>query len=182
MSAAHQTEPTPARRNIEIKARVDSLEHVRQVAAKVATEHLGVLQQTDTFFACSSGRLKVRQFADGTAELIAYDRADTEQPKASDYHLVHVHDPVALIVALTSSLGVSHVVRKRREVFLYHNVRIHLDQVDGLGEFLELESVVADEVDEVTARNRLNELMTLLNVQPGDLLTSAYADMLAAAE
>ena len=169
-----------ARRNIEIKARVDSLDRVRQIALQIATERLGVLKQTDTFFACSSGRLKVRQFADGRAELIAYQRADTPQAKSSDYHLVRVEDGAALIAGLTSSLGTTQVVRKRREVFLYHNVRIHLDQVEGLGDFLELESVVAPDFDESVARKRLAEAMDHLAVKSADLLESAYADMLAA--
>ena len=87
-------------------------------------------------------------------------------------------DAKSLLGALTSSLGIERVVRKRREIFLFHNVRIHLDEVDGLGTFVELESVVSEDVDENVATTRLEEIQSRLGIAETDLLAGAYADML----
>ena len=167
------------RRNIEIKARVGSPERVRELAKAVATEHLGTVEQTDTFFPCASGRLKVREVAGRPAELIAYQRDDTPEAKASDYHLIEFTAGRPLTAALARALSVERIVRKTREVFLYHNVRIHLDDVEQLGSFVELESVITDDVDEQQAKVRLKELMTLLEIQDDDLVAVAYADLLS---
>jgi len=166
-------------RNIEIKARVNSLSHVRAIAAEIATDYVGVMEQTDTFFHCPNGRLKVREVPGRRAELIAYHRADSATARSSDYTLVQIDDSSGLIAALKRTLGVRQIVRKRREVFLHHNVRIHLDEVERLGEFVELESVVSAGVDEATAMARLNELMARFDIHSDDLLAGAYADMLA---
>ncbi len=170
------------RRNLEIKARVRSLADARQVASEVATESLGVLHQVDTFFPCAKGRLKVRQEKGRPAELIAYQRPTSPGAKASDYFLIEVADAEGLIAGLTSTLGVGQIVRKRREVFLYRNVRIHLDQVAGLGEFLELESVVGAGTDEETAARRLEELIAKFPIDPADLIAASYAELITAGE
>ena len=169
------------RRNIEIKARLTSLDAARQIAASLATKHLGVFEQVDTFFHCSSGRLKVRQVKGQPAELIAYHRPDTSEAKTSNYHLIRIDEGGQLIAALSSSLGKLQTVRKVREVFLYHNVRIHLDHVENLGDFLELESVVSGDVTESTARQRLDELVARFSIQKEDLKARAYADLLSEA-
>jgi predicted adenylyl cyclase CyaB len=80
--------------------------------------------------------------------------------------------------ALTSALGVRGVVRKRREIYLWHNVRVHLDEVDGLGTFVEFEAVLSEDEDEATARQRLEHLSGLLAVTSADHLAVAYADLL----
>jgi adenylate cyclase class 2 len=174
------TDPDRPRRNIEIKARVADLDHAREVARRLATDHLGVLQQTDTYFHCPSGRLKLREIEGQPAELIAYARPDQAGPKTSDYHLVVAADPAGLLRALSSTLGVRIVVKKRREVFLVDNVRIHLDEVYGLGSFLELEAVVGEEVDEKRAHEQISGLLEALRIDGSDLLDSSYGDMLGA--
>jgi predicted adenylyl cyclase CyaB len=166
------------RQNIEIKARLESLSQARQVAVRIATEHVGVAQQTDTFFHTPTGRLKVRQADGRPAELIAYDRPDTREAKASSYFLVPVDDADGLLAGLASTLGIRCVVRKRREIFLFHNVRIHLDQVEALGEFLELESVLGPDVDETKARQRLDEVLAQFQIPLENQIDVAYADML----
>ncbi len=172
--------PTAPRRNIEIKARVTSLDAARRVAERLATGHLGKFTQVDTFFHCTNGRLKLREVEGRPAELIAYSRSDQTQPKASQYYLVPiVEEALACKGALTAALGMAVVVRKRREVFLIDNVRIHLDQVEGLGNFLEMEAVISTPDEDSRAAGCLDALMREFDILPDSLLAGAYADMLA---
>jgi predicted adenylyl cyclase CyaB len=171
--------PTSApARNFELKARVASLAETRARAAALATEHPGIQLQTDTYFHCRQGRLKLREIEGRRAELIWYARDDQADAKQSDYRLVPVADPAALREALAAAWGVRVVVRKRREIFLHHNVRIHLDDVQGLGTFCELEAVVGGPVDDLRARAQVAELSALLGLAATDLLEGSYADLL----
>lgn len=165
------------RRNIELKARIDSLEAARAVCRQFANlkaeEH-----QTDTYFRCSQGRLKLRERNPEPAQLVAYSRSDAAAPRASDYWLVPVLDPAALKAALSTALGVLVVVEKEREIFLYRNVRIHLDCVTGLGEFVEFEAVLSPGDDEPAAAALVAELAQRLVVDPHDRVDRSYSDLL----
>ncbi len=165
------------RRNVELKARLPDVERARTVAARLATQRAGEQIQVDTYFHCAHGRLKLREIDAQRAELIAYVRADEPDAKASAYHLLDVPDAAALKAALASALGIRCVVRKRREIFLYHNVRIHLDQVDGLGEFLEFEAVLGPDVDAAKGRDQVADLVERFAVAESDLLTGSYGEM-----
>ncbi len=165
-------------RNIELKARLPDLAAARATAEKLATKRLGTQHQIDTYFDCRHGRLKLRQIDGLRAELIWYDRPDLKGPKTSNYRLVPVSNPVTLKNALAAALGVLQVVEKRREIFLFHNVRIHLDQVAGLGEFIEFEAVVGQEADEAVSHARLDELVTAFAIAPADKLARSYGEML----
>ena len=164
-------------RNIELKCRLHDPAAARRVAEAVATQYLGVQEQTDTYFHCRTGRLKLREIAGAAAQLVAYARPDDQGPKASDYQLVAVPDPAALKAALAATLGVSTVVVKRREIFLHHNVRIHLDEVQGLGSFLEFEAVLGPGLDDAAGTAQLAELSRRFALQPADLLCGSYAEM-----
>ena len=135
-------------RNIELKARLADYDAARQIASVLATARLGPQHQIDTYFHCRHGRLKLRQSDGLRAELVWYARPDQEGPKASDYQLVPLSNPETLKAALSAALGIRAVVEKRREVFLYHSVRIHLDNVTDLGHCIEFEAVLGPEVDE----------------------------------
>jgi len=165
-------------RNIEIKARLHDLPAARRVAEKLATRRVGVQEQIDTYFRCANGRLKLRQITGQAAQLVWYVRPSDTRPKASDYHLVPVPQPETLLAALRAAMGIVNVVRKRREIYLWHNVRIHLDDVEGLGQFLEFESVLSPEVDESVGREQLETLMTQFGIRPEDLLAGSYADLI----
>ncbi len=164
-------------RNIELKARLRNLAAARNVAHKLATTRLGVQSQVDTYFHCTTGRLKLRQIDDRAAQLVWYARPDNPQPKASDYQLVAIEDAESLKAALTAALGVVNIVRKRREIFLWHNVRIHLDEVASLGQFLEFEAVLSPEMTDASGRAQLDELIRQFGIQPTDLLAGSYTDM-----
>jgi adenylate cyclase, class 2 len=164
-------------RNIELKARLADYAAARKVAETVATRRLGVQHQIDTYFHCRHGRLKLRQIDGLRAELVWYARADEQGPKASDYQVAPLQHPETLKAALTAALGVRAVVEKRREIFLYHSVRIHLDDVAGLGYFIEFEAVLGSDADETTGRAMLDSLVRHFAVSPADLLANSYGDM-----
>ena len=166
-------------RNIEIKARIASVEAVLARAASIADGAPVVIDQDDTFFAVAHGRLKLRRFADGSAELIQYHRDDRADAKASDYVRVPVADADALAEALTRACGTRGRVRKRRLLLMAGQTRIHLDRVDGLGDFLELEVVLRDGQSDADGTAIAERLMAALAIAPEDRLAGAYLDLAA---
>lgn len=170
--------PQHLSRNIELKARLDSLVLARQVAERLATDALGVEVQTDTYFAGAQGRLKLRQREGRPDQLVWYARPDALDAKASDYQLVEVAESAALKEALAAAYGILIVVEKRREIFLHHNVRIHLDQVAGLGDFLEFEAVLGAGHDDADGRAALARLSQEFSIEPRRLVADSYSDLL----
>lgn len=164
-------------RNVELKARLASLERARAVAADLATDRLPDQHQVDTYFACRHGRLKLREIAGARTELIWYDRPDQTEPKPCRYLRLAVPDAAALKQALSAALGVRTVVDKDREIYLHHNVRIHLDRVRGLGTFLEFEAVLQPGDEVARGRQQVDWLREQFGISPGDLLTGSYADL-----
>jgi predicted adenylyl cyclase CyaB len=165
-------------RNIELKARLHDLPSARRAAERLATQRLGVQEQIDTYFRCTTGRLKLRQIGGQAAVLIWYARPSDPRPKASDYYLVPAAEPESLLATLRAAVGIVNVVRKRREIYLWQNVRIHLDDVEGLGQFLEFEAVLSPEIDETAGRRQLETLTAEFNIRPADLLAGSYTDMI----
>ncbi|MCB1995031.1 MAG: class IV adenylate cyclase [Burkholderiaceae bacterium] len=169
-------------RNVEIKAKLPTA-HAERVAARAQALVMAdpqVLHQDDTFYACARGRLKLRRFADGTAELIAYRRPDLAGPKTSSYLRTPVADADDLHAALDAACGAVGRVRKRRRVVLVGRTRVHLDEVEGLGCFLELEVVLRDGEPECDGIDEAEALMLRLGVEPTWLVEGAYLDLLAA--
>ena len=167
-------------RNIELKARIDSVEAVMPVAQALADGPPQAIEQDDSFFVCVQGRLKLRDFGDGTGELIHYERADTAGPKLSDYVRVPTSEPAALREALARAQGVLGRVRKTRWLLLAGQTRIHLDRVDGLGDFVELEVVLRDDQSEAEGVAIADALLQALGVSPTQRLAGAYLDLLLA--
>lgn len=165
-------------RNIELKARLADLDEARRIAQSLATKTLGAQDQTDTYFHCSNGRLKLRQIEHSPAHLVWYQRPDEEGPKASDYRLVPVANPETLKAALKDAYGIWCIVRKHREIYLHHNVRIHLDVVEGLGSFLEFEAVLSSDMDDDHGQKQLQELSRRFSISDADLLAGSYSDLL----
>lgn len=165
-------------RNVEIKARGRDFGRQRERAEALASEGPWMLEQTDTFFSCASGRLKLRELGPQRGELIHYRRPDQAGPKASEYSLFVTEQPEALRATLAAALGVRGVVRKRRTLYLAGQTRIHLDEVEGLGEFLELEVVLGEGQTVEEGRRIAEKLMGRLGIEEGDLIEGAYVDML----
>ncbi|CUR66750.1 class IV adenylate cyclase [Achromobacter xylosoxidans] len=166
-------------RNIEIKARVASLTAVESLAAALSGKEPVAIAQDDTFFACPDGRLKLRAFSDGTGELIFYRRADDTGPKESFYVISPTSSPDTLRDALGLAYGVIGRVRKQRLLFMAGRTRIHLDRVEGLGEFLELEVVLRDGESAEAGMAEARELLASLRITPEQLVSGAYLDLLA---
>lgn len=171
--------PTAPSSNIELKARLASLDDARETAQRLATERLPDQHQVDTYFRCNQGRLKLREINGERAELIWYDRPDQTEPKASRYCLVPVEDPAAVKQSLVAALGVRQVVDKHREIHLYHNVRIHLDRVADLGDFLEFEAVLGPDVNADKGHSQVRHLREQFGIADDDLKTGSYADIAA---
>lgn len=167
-------------RNIEIKARVESIEALLPRALAVAGGEPELLQQDDTFFRVPRGRLKLREFADGSAELIHYHRPDHGDTRASDYVRVAVGEPAALREALARGCGVLGRVRKQRWLLLAGATRIHLDRVAGLGDFMELEVVLNEDQDDAEGTAITEALMRELGLAGAERLSGAYMDLLGA--
>ena len=167
-------------KNVEIKARVPSLEFAKlkeQVSGLADSESV-VLNQVDSFFASQKGRLKIREFSDGKAELLYYERQDLLGPKTSFYTRIEIDSAVEWKSLLTASNGLMGVVAKRRELYFIGRTRIHLDEVEMLGTFLELE-VVLDESETSTAGVAVADaLMRRLQILPEQLISNSYFDLL----
>ncbi len=165
-------------RNVEIKARVRDMSAVRARAAAMSDAPSIVLAQEDTFFNVPDGRLKMRIFPDGRGELIAYRRPDSVGPKTSEYFVYRTPHPEQLADLLTRSLGIRGVVRKRRLLYLVGQTRIHLDEVEGLGTFLELEVVLDDGQPDAEGETIARRLLADLGVRAEDRVAAAYIDLL----
>ena len=167
------------KRNLEVKARLADLRATEQIVRTLSgLRGPDVQQQVDTYFHARAGRLKLRQIDGRRGELIWYDRPDEADARTSSYHVLPVSDPGALKAALAHALGVRGEVRKRRRIYLWHNVRIHLDEVESLGSFLEFEAVLAPGDDEPTSRDRLGLLCERLGIRESDHIAGSYSDLL----
>ncbi|MBM3459442.1 MAG: class IV adenylate cyclase [Armatimonadetes bacterium] len=164
-------------RNVELKCRCADLELVRRRAEELGARAAGVLEQEDWFFPAPLARLKLRCFPDGAAELISYSRPDHPDVRSSDYHLYPTGNPEGLTAVLAKALGNAGVVRKRRRLYLFQNTRIHLDEVEGLGNFVELETVVHGQ-PEADAYRELQTVAEALELREEDRIATAYRDLL----
>jgi homotetrameric cytidine deaminase len=165
-------------RNIEFKARDPQPARTLELALGLGAEDRGEIAQTDTYFSRARGRLKLREQEPGEAELIEYRRADASGARESEYRRVPVADANALRAALDAALGTLVVVEKRRRLLLHENVRIHLDDVEGLGSFLELEAVAEAGSDLAAEHDRVSRLRAELEVGDAALVSQSYSDLL----
>jgi predicted adenylyl cyclase CyaB len=168
-------------RNIEIKARIDDVRTLLPRARALADGEPELLVQDDTFFVTARGRLKLRVVEGDSAELIAYERADAAEARASDYVRVPVADAEGLREALARTLGVCGRVRKRRWLLRSGATRIHLDEVEGLGHFMELEVVMREGQADAEGAATAEALMGALGLAEAPRLATAYVDLLPAA-
>jgi adenylate cyclase class IV len=166
-------------RNVEIKARIESVEALALRVARLADGEAVTIYQDDTFFTCAAARLKLRDFGDGHGELIYYERADRAGPKESFYLRSRTSDPGALRESLSRAYGVAGRVNKCRTLFLIGRTRVHLDRVQGLGDFIELEVVLGHDEPVAAGVREARALMTQLGIDEARLVTGAYVDLQA---
>ena len=110
--------------------------------------------------------------------MIQYLRPDQSGPKTCDYERIEIAQADTLKRALTAALGLWVVVEKHRVVYLWHNVRIHLDRVAGLGDFLEFEAVLRDDQPQAEGEAQVQALLQKFEIAPGDLIENSYSDLL----
>jgi adenylate cyclase class IV len=167
-------------RNVELKARIESVEALTPRAAALADQGPIEIVQDDTFFGCPNGRLKLRAFSATDGQLIFYQRPDQAGPKESFFLISPTSSPDTLREALTLAYGQAGRVRKHRTLFLAGRTRIHLDRVEDLGNFLELEVVMADGEPAEAGVAVAHDLLDKLDVAPSQLVEGAYVDLLNA--
>jgi predicted adenylyl cyclase CyaB len=164
-------------RNVEIKARASDLAALHKRVAEVSDSGPEPLVQRDTFYAVPKGRLKLREFGDGTAELIYYERPDKIGPTTSRYTRTPFADAASMRELLGQILETKGVVSKRREVFLLDRTRVHLDEVADLGTFIELEVVMTESQTDSDGQRIAFELMEQFGIRQEDLIEQAYVDL-----
>ncbi|KAL9696187.1 hypothetical protein quinque_015472 [Culex quinquefasciatus] len=173
------TEPA---RNVEIKAQLaggaDGFQRRVDIARRLTGSEGELIRQRDVFFRAEKGRLKLRYLETKKSELIQYFRPDVGGPKLSTYHKLDLDEPQLMEKILAESVGVRGEVRKTRHLFMHGQTRVHLDDVEGLGYFLEFEVVLMPEqtLEEGTAI--ADELMKAYEIETGDLIEGAYMDKL----
>jgi adenylate cyclase class IV len=185
--------------NFEFKARVRDFAAVHEVLGKRRAHFAGILEQIDTYFHAPRGRLKLREIRRHSPaehkvgvefQLIFYQRADKAAIRRSDYSIVPLDHADDLRELLATALGIHLVIRKSRELFLLGykggaadengiHIRIHLDRVEELGEFVEVEALAGGDISAVQAAQEAQALLEEFGIPQGDLMTGAYADLLA---
>lgn len=165
-------------KNIEIKAKVNLNEIEKKVVLLKNISTPQIIIQEDVFLNHNEGRLKLRKFPNGKCELIFYKRDNLNGPKSSEYYIYNSTNTDELQNFLINSFGLRGIVRKTRKLYLFKNTRIHLDAVESLGEFLELEVIVNDEYDETACRQTAYDLINYLQISEEMLIDKAYIDLL----
>jgi predicted adenylyl cyclase CyaB len=165
--------------NVEIKAVLRNRADAEATAAKLSHSGPEVIHQEDIFFRCDGARLKLRILAQQRGELIRYERADVAGTRCSRYLIARTSDPQILLEILTKTLGRTGVVRKTRTLYLIGQTRVHLDRVEGLGDFLELEVVLRREQAESEGKTIAEALLSSFGIDREQLIGEAYVDLLA---
>ncbi|MFT3823180.1 MAG: class IV adenylate cyclase [Chitinophagaceae bacterium] len=168
--------------NIEIKARTSNTDAIRRFLLDNGAMFHGTDLQTDTYFNVQQGRLKLRE---GNIEnnLIYYQRIDQHGPKQSDFQLTQVADAAGLKAMLSAAIGIKIVVQKKREIYFIENIKFHLDELEGLGQFVEIEasnknySLPVEKLHE-----QCNYYLQAFRIEEKDLLQHSYSDMLMGVE
>ncbi len=168
--------------NIELKARCEDLARLREACRSLGAESQEPDRQLDTYFGVAHGRLKLRESLLSGAELIFYERADIAGPRESHWETCPVENADGLKAILKRVLGVRAAVTKRREIFLIGNVRVHLDKVQDLGSFVELEGLVEDPAELMEIDNEVRGLQRALGIDDRSLVKESYSDLIGIAQ
>ncbi len=164
--------------NVEIKARCHDPERIHEILELQQAQYMGVDHQIDTYFAQTDGRLKLRK---GKIEkaLIYYQRENESGPKISSVFLYEPKKLKQLRNLLSAALGVKVVVDKKRAIYYIENVKFHVDAVEGLGSFVEIEAIDKEgSIGEDKLREQCQYYMSLFGIRPEDLIQHSYSDLL----
>ncbi len=164
--------------NIEVKAKARDFPKQRLLAQQMSDTPPEIIFQVDTFYDIPKGRLKLRSLSPGKGELIYYERANLAGPRPSNYYVAQTTTPESLAGVLAATLRIIGTVTKKRTLYMAGQTRIHMDEVEGLGCFIELEVVLERGQDEAEAARIARELMERLEIANEDLIAQAYVDLL----
>jgi len=165
-------------KNIEIKYQVSDLAEIYTfLSAHPDVTYKWSEEQTDIYFGVPVGRLKLRQQSNSTPQLIYYQRRDSNKLRESEYYIHSTSNANNLRIMLEKALGVKAVVYKKRSLFMFRNIRIHLDEVTNSGNFMEFESVLDADTNEGTARQNLQDLLTIFSSFRLIPREKSYADL-----
>ena len=164
-------------KNLEFKANCDSLDVLRGHLVNLRAEHRCTMKQLDTYFNVPKGRLKLREISTDAAELIYYQRSDLAESRYSNYQICDIPEPGAFKQIATMALGVKGVVETQRELWMFGDTRIHLDEVTDLGQFVELETVICNQTEaEAQAEHQL--VKDTLGIKEEELISVSYSDLI----
>jgi len=181
MKKHHITKPIENGRNVEIKARTRNWNKLNKNVRQKSDGPGTLIRQADTFFYVMRGRLKLRQIDHGYGELSYYQREDSGGPRMSNYQIFPTEDPLTLLGLMTSAMGVRGVIAKTRHLFWIGQTRIHLDEVDGLGRFIELEAVLRPDQTESDGKEIVHGILEQLCIDKQEVIDCAYIDLLESA-
>ena len=168
--------PKRTLKNLEFKANCDSLDVLRGRLANLQAEYRRTMKQLDTYFNVPQGRLKLREINTHEAQLIYYERSDLAESRYSNYQVCDIPEPMIFKQIATMALGVKTVVEKRRELWMFGDTRIHLDEVRDIGQFVELETVIRNQTEEeAQAEHQL--VKNALGITDEDLVSVSYSDL-----
>jgi predicted adenylyl cyclase CyaB len=163
--------------NIEIKAKLRNYGKIKKTVEALCSKPTDVVRQKDTFFYTKSGRLKLRETPNNSA-LIYYDRKDSVNPTLSEIQIHSVENTDSLKTILTQSIGIRGIVKKKRRLYHYDQTRIHLDDVESLGKFIELEVLLEKEQSFSSGVAVAKDLMKKFDIDKNDLIDVAYIDLI----
>ena len=164
-------------KNLEFKVRYDSLDNLLPKLQDLNAEFKALIHQQDTYFHNPKGRLKLREIPESDEGwLIYYERPNNEESRYSIYQLCQIPQSEQLKNLLTLSLGIKTIVKKERSFWLYNNTRIHLDRVEGLGDYVELETVFQGQSDS-EARQEHHHVKTMLELNFADPIALSYSEL-----
>ena len=164
-------------KNLELKTYYQNLNKAKRICIDQGAKYAGILLQTDTFFNLDKGRLKLRNINNKQFELIYYNRTNSKTEKISEYEIIRMQDEMPVKKILKEYLGIRGIVKKKRELYLYENVRIHLDTVRQLGRFLEFEIVCINARDLKKAPEKMKKLKKIFGISAKELISDSYIDM-----
>jgi len=165
-------------KNLELKVKCNSHKAVLKVVKKLNAKYEGILKQRDVYFNISPGRLKLRSINNSVHQLIYYKRSNRAAAKFSNYYISEITHPKRVEHILKEIYGIKVIVSKSRKLYLWQNVRIHIDSVKELGKFLEFEIVCTTLQQENESREKMKYLKNVFNIKNSDILRSSYSDMM----
>jgi predicted adenylyl cyclase CyaB len=164
-------------KNLELKSKSVNMEKLRLLMLELGAEHQKTMHQIDTYFNVPKGRLKLREIDGETAQLVYYERADESASRYSNYSIVEITDSSGFKQMMMDALGVKAIVDKVRELWMYGNTRIHVDDVDGLGYFVELETVITNQTN-TEAQAEHHFVKRALEIDDAKIVPVSYSDLI----